>query len=131
MKLLPLLLQHLQPLVQYLIQTQLGVPVRSTQFDPLDIRSAQPGVNTRWVVELCTTADMTKAIQSGLQAGTCKLVFYPHDDITRRETAAYINYIEVVNAHAVIADSADYSVCGKLKTRSFQRFMPLATLKLS
>ncbi|XP_052228809.1 uncharacterized protein LOC127843023 isoform X1 [Dreissena polymorpha] len=90
------------PSVQYLIQTQLGVPVRSTQFDPLDIRSAQPGVNTRWVVELCTTADMTKAIQSGLQAGTCKLVFYPHDDITRRETAAYINYMEVVNAHAQV-----------------------------
>ncbi|KAH3878239.1 uncharacterized protein LOC127874091 [Dreissena polymorpha] len=100
--------------VQYLIQTQLDVHVRSIQFDPLDIRSARPGVNSRWVVEFCTTADMAKAIQSGLQVGTDRLVFYPHD-VTTRETAANRNYMEVVNAHAVIAASADNAVRGKLK----------------
>ncbi|KAH3895050.1 hypothetical protein DPMN_019210 [Dreissena polymorpha] len=57
---------------------------------------------------------MAKAIQSGLQVGTDRLEFYPHDDVTRRETAAYRNYMEVVNAHAVIAASADNAVRGKL-----------------
>ncbi|XP_052260816.1 uncharacterized protein LOC127864960 [Dreissena polymorpha] len=102
-------------IVQYLIQTQLDVPVRSIQFDPLDIRSARHGVNSRWVVEFCTIADMAKAIQPGLQVGTDRLVFYPHDDVTTREIAAYRNYMEVVNAHAVIAASADNAVRGKLK----------------
>ncbi|XP_052269917.1 uncharacterized protein LOC127871210 [Dreissena polymorpha] len=101
--------------VQYLIQTQLDVPVRSIQFDPLDIRSARHGVNSRWVVEFCTIADMAKAIQPELQVGTDRLVFYPHDDVTTREIAAYRNYMEVVNAHAVIAASADNAVRGKLK----------------
>ncbi|KAH3895429.1 hypothetical protein DPMN_019593 [Dreissena polymorpha] len=58
---------------------------------------------------------MAKAIQSGLQVGTDRLVFFPHDDVTRRETAAYRNYMQVINAHAVIATSADNAVRGKLK----------------
>ncbi|KAH3895809.1 hypothetical protein DPMN_019976 [Dreissena polymorpha] len=51
--------------VQYLIQTQLNVPVRSIQFDRLDIRSSRPGVESRWVVKFRTTAYVSKAIQSG------------------------------------------------------------------
>ncbi|KAH3703910.1 hypothetical protein DPMN_003625 [Dreissena polymorpha] len=58
---------------------------------------------------------MAKAMQSGLQVGTDRLVFFPHDDVTRREIAANRNYTEVVNAHAVIAASADNAVRGKLK----------------
>ncbi|KAH3879470.1 hypothetical protein DPMN_003373 [Dreissena polymorpha] len=58
---------------------------------------------------------MSKAIQSGLLVDTNRLVFYQHDGVTKRETAAYRNYIEVVNTHAVIAASADNAVRGKLK----------------
>ncbi|XP_052275451.1 uncharacterized protein LOC127874843 [Dreissena polymorpha] len=96
-------------------KTQLNVPVRSIQFDPLDIRSSRPGVESRWVVEFRTTADVSKATQSGLLVDTYRLVFYQHDDVTSCETAAYRNYIEVVNAQAVIAASADNAVRGKLK----------------
>ncbi|KAH3780872.1 hypothetical protein DPMN_158697 [Dreissena polymorpha] len=72
---------------------------------------------------------MAKAIQSGLQVGTDRLVFYPHDDVTRRETAAYRNYTEVVNAHAVIAASADNAVRGKLK-HAVSSGLSLKTLKI-
>ncbi|KAH3895224.1 hypothetical protein DPMN_019385 [Dreissena polymorpha] len=72
---------------------------------------------------------MAKAIQSGLQVGTDRLVFYPHDDVIRRETAAYRNYTEVVNAHAVIAASADNAVRGKLK-HAVSSGLSLKTLKI-
>ncbi|KAH3879200.1 hypothetical protein DPMN_003102 [Dreissena polymorpha] len=52
---------------------------------------------------------------SGLLVDTDRLVFDQHDDVTRRKTAAYRNYTEVVNAHAVIVTSADNAVRGKLK----------------
>ncbi|XP_052276523.1 uncharacterized protein LOC127875539 isoform X3 [Dreissena polymorpha] len=55
--------------VQYLIQTQLHVPVRSIQFDPLDIRSSRPGVESRWVVKFCTTADVAKPKHVGTSGG--------------------------------------------------------------
>ncbi|XP_052276514.1 uncharacterized protein LOC127875460 isoform X2 [Dreissena polymorpha] len=96
-------------------KTQLNVPVRSIQFDPHDIRSSRPDVESRWVVKYRNTADVSKAIQSGLLVDTDRLVFYQHNDVTTRETAAYRNYMEVVNAHAVIAASADNVVRGKLK----------------
>ncbi|KAH3790970.1 hypothetical protein DPMN_169178 [Dreissena polymorpha] len=72
---------------------------------------------------------MAKAIQSGLQVGTDRLVFYPHDGVTRRKIAAYRNYTEVVNTHAVIATSADNAVRGKLK-HAVSSGLSLKNLKL-
>ncbi|KAH3878355.1 hypothetical protein DPMN_002244 [Dreissena polymorpha] len=72
---------------------------------------------------------MAKAIQSRLQVGTDRLVFYQHDGVTRRKIAAYRNYTEVVHAHVVVAASADNAVRGKLK-HAVSSGLSLKTLKL-
>jgi len=123
--LLLLLLLWLLPLLQpLLIKSRTGAvpntdstqrsgakyPVRSPRYTVIATRCRIPLGRQISYYSVCV-----KSYTVGLLVDTDRLVFYQHNDVTTRETAAYRNYMEVVNAHAVIAASADNSVRGTLK----------------
>ena len=84
--------------VKYLLETQLGVRVKTVQYDPLDIRATKPDVYCRWIVEFCSDMDLNKALQKGLVVGKDKLIFYKHDDIATREVKSFKYFQSVLKA---------------------------------
>ncbi|XP_053374709.1 uncharacterized protein LOC128547063 [Mercenaria mercenaria] len=84
--------------VKYLIETQIGVRCKSIQFDPLDVRSAKPGVHSRWIVDFFTDWDLHLALKNCLTVGKDKLLFYKHDDIAKREVSSFKYYMTVQEA---------------------------------
>lgn len=84
--------------VKYLIETQIGVNVKSVQFDPLDIRYTKPDVHSRWIVDFFSALDLEKAVKKGLILGKDKILFYKHDNIAKREVSTFKYYISVQEA---------------------------------
>lgn len=84
--------------VKYLIETQIGVKVKSIQFDPLDIRVCKPDVHSRWIVDFYTDSDLEKVVKKGLVVGKDKLLFYRHDDIVKREVSSFKFFMTVMEA---------------------------------
>jgi len=84
--------------VKYMIETQIGVKVKTVQFDPLDIRYSKPNVHSRWIVDFYTLSDVEKVVKKGLRIGKDKLIFYKHDDITKREVSTHKFYMTVQEA---------------------------------
>jgi hypothetical protein len=84
--------------VKYLIETQIGVRVKSIQFDPLDVRTGKPKVHSRWIVDFFSDWDLHEALKNGLKVGKDKLLFFKHDDIAKREVSSFKYYMAVQNA---------------------------------
>lgn len=84
--------------VKYLIETQIGVRVKTVQFDPLDIRYSKPDVHSRWIVDFFTVPDLEKVVKKGLILGKDKLIFYRHDDIAKREVSTFKYFMKVQEA---------------------------------
>lgn len=91
--------------VKYLFETQVGVRVRSVQYDPLDVRACKPGISSRWIVEFNTKADVDKVIKRGLIIGRDKIIIYRHDDIAKREVATFKYFTTVKDAHKKLRGS--------------------------
>ena len=84
--------------VKFFIETQIGVRVKSIQYDPLHIRSGKPDLRSRWIVDFNTVSDVEKVVKKGLTIGKDKIIIYKFDDIMKRELSTFQYFRAVLDA---------------------------------
>ncbi|XP_062585729.1 uncharacterized protein LOC134247366 [Saccostrea cucullata] len=75
--------------VRDILETQLGLKVRSVQYDPLSIRSSDPDVGTRWIVTYATPAECEFVASKGVEVNGDKIAIKLLDDVINCECEAY------------------------------------------
>ncbi|XP_053396483.1 uncharacterized protein LOC128556219 [Mercenaria mercenaria] len=74
---------HVQ--VKRLVETQIQCEVKTLQFDPVSVRSADGSVLDRWIVTFGSNRDCSRAVENGLSVDGDKVVVRSWDEIVREE----------------------------------------------